>query len=332
MSGVASRTLGGLALGLIVGAGALWFALRDVDFATVGAALRAAHPGWAAGFVVAYGLFHVAKALRFRWMLLTLDYAPSAGEALRVVVVSSAANVLLPAQLGEAIRLQWLGPDRRGRPPLSRASVLSAVLLERVLDVSAVMAFFGVSVASFHLASPALTAAGRIASLAAGGALVVAISAAVWPAFALAVVQWLVRPLPTTAAGHLVAFAENALRGLGALRRPGLALAIVVGSLAQWATMVAATACALASVGIAAPAASSAVVVAASVVALLLPAFPGYVGALQAAYVVALAPFAVSESAAVAASIVANGMMVVPLLVAGAATFRRPSSPAGASS
>jgi uncharacterized membrane protein YbhN (UPF0104 family) len=74
-----------------------------------------------------------------------------------------------------------------------------------------------------------------------------------------------------------------------------------------------------AAVGLALGAAACGLVVVGIVVAFLLPNAPGYAGSVQVAFLVALAPLGFPEAAALAASVIYQLLMVLPLILAGLA-------------
>ena len=67
---------------------------------------------------------------------------------------------------------------------------------------------------------------------------------------------------------------------------------------------------------------ASILVVEGIVVAFLLPNAPGYAGSVQVAFLVTLKPLGVREDLALAASVVYQLLMVVPLILAGLAWMR----------
>jgi uncharacterized protein (TIRG00374 family) len=122
------------AVGAAISIVALWLVLRGVDLARTADVLGHADLRWIAFAVVCLAADLVLRALRWQRLLrpvATVRYAPMLGYLL----VGYVANNILPARLGELVRSHYLG-DREG---ISRASALGTVVVERVVDLVAVV-------------------------------------------------------------------------------------------------------------------------------------------------------------------------------------------------
>lgn len=114
---------------------ALWFVLRGADLARTGDILRTANVGWVALATAFVTLDLAFRALRWQRLIRPIravHYLPMLGY----LMVGYLANNILPARLGELVRSHYLG-DREG---ISRASALGTVVVERVVDLVAVVA------------------------------------------------------------------------------------------------------------------------------------------------------------------------------------------------
>src|SRR5689334_15590858 len=114
---------------------ALWFVLSGADLAKTGDILRGADLRWVAFGIVLLSLDLVFRAVRWQRLLRPIArvaYRPMLGYLL----IGYLANNVLPARLGELVRVHYLG-DREG---ISRASALGTVVVERVIDLVAVVA------------------------------------------------------------------------------------------------------------------------------------------------------------------------------------------------
>ena len=130
------RALVGGAISIV----ALWFVLRGVDLARTGDLLRSADLRWVAFAAALLTLDLSFRALRWQRLLrpiAAVRYLPMFGYLL----IGYLANNVLPARLGELVRVHYLG-DREG---ISRASALGTVVVERVVDLVAVVAIASVS-------------------------------------------------------------------------------------------------------------------------------------------------------------------------------------------
>ncbi|HUQ78102.1 MAG TPA: lysylphosphatidylglycerol synthase transmembrane domain-containing protein [Patescibacteria group bacterium] len=132
--------VGRAAVGGAISILALWFVLRGVDLARTGELLRGADLGWVAfagALLVMDLLFRAWRWQRLLRPIARVGYFPVLGYLL----IGYVANNVLPARLGELIRVHYLG-DREG---ISRASALGTVVVERVVDLVAVVAIAAVA-------------------------------------------------------------------------------------------------------------------------------------------------------------------------------------------
>jgi len=136
-SGVLVRAVVGAAISLI----ALWLVLGAVDLGRTIDLLGRADIRWVALGAVFLSADLAFRALRWQRLLrpiATVRYPPM----LAYLLVGYLANNILPARLGELIRSHYLG-DREG---ISRASALGTVVVERVVDLVAVVGIASVSI------------------------------------------------------------------------------------------------------------------------------------------------------------------------------------------
>lgn len=135
-SGTLVRGLVGAAISIA----AIWFVLRGVDLARTAVVLSHADLRWIAFGAVCSSTDLALRALRWQRLLrpiATVRYPPMLGYLL----IGYLANNVLPARLGELVRSHYLG-DREG---ISRASALGTVVVERVVDLVAVVAIASVA-------------------------------------------------------------------------------------------------------------------------------------------------------------------------------------------
>jgi glycosyltransferase 2 family protein len=119
---------------------ALWIVLGGTDLAKTADVLSHADLRWIAFALVLMTLDLGCRALRWQRLLRPIAhvrYPPM----LAYLLVGYLANNILPARLGELVRSHYLG-DREG---ISRASALGTVVVERVVDLVAVVAIASVA-------------------------------------------------------------------------------------------------------------------------------------------------------------------------------------------
>jgi uncharacterized membrane protein YbhN (UPF0104 family) len=128
--------------GVALSALALYLTLRTVDFAQVQVAMSGAAWGWfipgAAAFLA--GLYFRAR----RWSLL-MDDTPI-GITWHAMLIGYMLNMSLPLRLGEVARAWVIGQ----RTAVSFTRALSSIVVDRMLDLAAVLLMF----AAFALVLP----------------------------------------------------------------------------------------------------------------------------------------------------------------------------------
>jgi len=124
--------------------------------------------------------------------------------------------------------------------------------------------------------------------------------------------------LPATLEVRGRALLETAMLALSSVRSTARLAALAVNSLVQWTLMAGMVWLSLLAFGESVSAAAAVVVLTVTVLAVALPSAPGYVGAIQAAFVFALQPFGVGDAIAFAASVFYLVCQWVPVTAIGA--------------
>jgi uncharacterized protein (TIRG00374 family) len=231
------------------------------------------------------------------------------GVALGGVLVGYAANNLLPARLGELVRAQTVGHAQK----ISRSTVLSSILVERIFDGSALVILLVIG-------SRALTVPEWYGGVQAMGIFVFA-SALFGVVFCGRAEGFLRTRLPK---GRLGGFIGAVLDGVTSSSRSPFTLLVALGlSVLVWVIEGAMFWYALQSFGL-----SSSFLVALFVLGIvnlgiLVPSSPGYVGVFQYFGVLALGALGVEPNAATAAMIVLHACQYFPATIAGLVAFQR---------
>jgi uncharacterized protein (TIRG00374 family) len=290
----------------------LGYALWNVDLAALGEVLAGADYRFVAPFLLTLTLVFWIKA--WRWAIIL---APLGRYTVRQVtpsmMIGFAANNVLPAHLGEIVRSVWFA--RRHRQRIS--AVLVSQVLERILDVAAILILFLLAVPWIESAPPAIRlSVWLVASIAAAMCVVIyAMLAAPQRVFHLW--QVLAARLPASIGSRGESFLRDILRALSSVRSPSRLLWLLINSLVQWSLMGVCVWLSMAAMEVAIGPAVTIVVLTATVVAVTLPSAPGYVGALQAAFVFALQPFGVSNESAFAGSVFYLAGNWIPITLVG---------------
>ena len=310
MNPTATRLLAAL-VGVVVGGALLALAFHGTPPAAVWLLLARGDWGLPAATVLAATVVFVA-AKSARWRLL-LGSPTDLGVArlARPVLAGLALNALVP-HAGEFVRAASLQRGA-GRPA---SAVLSSIVAERVFDLFAVLVLGAIALASVEAGS-ALAAAMRLLAGVAGLLALMIVVALGFPAAIERVTRTLVRPLPQRMQGWVLAQKTAALAGLEPVRSPRTSAAVFGWSIIQWLAVAAAVHGCGAVVGLPIGLAAACLVVVGIVVAFLLPNAPGYAGSVQVAFLVTLKPLGAADEGALAASVVYQLLMVLPLIVGG---------------
>ncbi len=307
-----------IALALAVAAAFAGYALWDVDLAALGAILLGADYVVVAPFLALVLAFFMLKAARWASLLRSVA-SLRARDVAAPMMIGFAGNNLLPLRLGELLRVCALA---RGRS-LSFVSVGASVALERLLDLVSMLSLFVLALPFLEGVSAELEQGLRIAAVAVSGALVVVFAAAWAPLAARRTFDAATRWVPERPRRAARSALENALVAFATARSPRrLALAYAT-SLVQWSIATALVWLSLRAVDVAATPALCVLVLLTTGIATAAPSAPGFVGALQAAFVFALAPFGVAPENAVAASVIYLVAQWVPVTGVGLVSFAR---------
>lgn len=299
-------------LGIGIGAVLLVLAVRTVDFAAMGAALAQARLWWTLPFLVLLAGFYALKALRWSSLL-----APIAGVpfrlSFRAVIVGYASNALLPAQLGDIVRALMASREMG----LRLAPVLTTLLVERALDLAVVVGLLAVVVFLRPDAIEPVRAAGAIVAAVSVASLFLLYAYGRRPSPWISAVQRLTSWLPEGPQQRLLAQVRAGADGASALASPARFGGVVALSVIKWLMIAGCNLISIVALNIDAPLSAGILVLACTVLAMLLPTAPGYVGAIQIAYVVALAPFGIPATQAVAASLFFHALSFASVVLAG---------------
>lgn len=303
-----------LAAGLAVGGLAAWLVFANTDTGAVMAILKSdvSYPLLAAALAI-YGLYFFGKAWRWHYLLKPLADIPTPGLT-AYVVIGYAGNVLLPFQAGEVARGYLLSR----RHPVKVAAVLSGIAVEKALDFFALLLLLIWALWSLDTVSPTVDAVLITLAwlLTIVGAVLFALL--VRPQATGAVIERVLTYLPRALAAKLGPLIHDAVAGLAALRQASLLSKLLLSSLATWAVMLVTLHLSIAAIGLEVSVAVAIVVLVFSAVGLALPTSPGFIGTLQAAFVLGMVPFGIAQEAAVAASLIYQLITTLPPLAAAA--------------
>ena len=151
------QAIAGLGLSVVL----LWLALRGLDLGQTWAALGDTNYWLLATAVPLYFLGVAVRGLRWQRLLLPVERIP-ARQAIALLIVSYTVNNVVPARMGDVMRVFLLARETGIR----KSASLATVFLERLLDVLAILAVIVACTVFLHWPSPLLTAL-RVAAVAA---------------------------------------------------------------------------------------------------------------------------------------------------------------------
>jgi hypothetical protein len=316
-------------LGLVVTVGCLWWAVVDMaDGESLGSVLRQIGAAFSqANYVSLLPMwlllfaFYWLKAWRWQMLLTPLGRYP-VRALFPSMMMGFAFNNLLPAHLGELVRVFMFCRQSRQ----AKTAVLGSVVLERIFDVLAILAFLSLGL----LLVPAMDVRVREYTLyvaaAVGLALLGAGAYLIWTGPVVAFIEGCLERIPIIPAGvrhRLARMLEAGAAGLASLRNGRLLLGIVVTSLLQWAINGLLIHLSLWSFGFRLSPLVSCIVLGVVAFGVTVPSSPGYFGVIQVCFLTVLRLFTEDKVGVMAASIYFHMAQWIPVTAVGLWYFLR---------
>jgi uncharacterized protein (TIRG00374 family) len=302
--------------GLAVSALFAYLAVRHVRFGDVWTGLRTSNYWWLLPALAMLAVTIYIRAIRWRYLFAS-ETRPATRAVVSALLVGYLFNNILPARAGEAARV--LALKRRAGTPLAEAS--ATVVLERAFDVLCLLVLLFVSVPWLPRVSW-LHAAVVLAGALAAGLVVAIVVLAVW---SVRPVHFALRPLhrlPFLQRHHVEHIGEALGQGLAALRRPRLAVAALAWTTLSWLAAATSFWFVMRGFHLGLSIGAGLLVVIAANLAQILPSSPSALGVFEAATIVALRPYHVSESDALSYALVLHALNFLPFIVAGLVVLR----------
>ena len=294
-----------------------YLAVRHVDFQSVWQGLRASNYWWLLpAFAMLAGAV-LLKTVRWRY-LFTRETRPSTRAVVIALLIGYFFNSVLPARAGEAARV--LALNRRAGT--SRAEAGATVVLERGYDVLCLLLLLFVATPWLPSISW-LHAAAVLGIIVATGLVAAILVLALWE---IRPVHLALRPLhrlPFLASERIEHVGDRIGEGLAAARQPRLVLAALAWTTIGWLVLALSAWFVMRGFHLGLPFAAALLVVVATNVAQILPSSPAAVGVFEAATLVALRPYHVSDSRALSYALVLHALNFFPYIVAGPFLLRQ---------
>jgi glycosyltransferase 2 family protein len=295
-----------------------WF-LSHANLASVWTQVKRARIDLLVAGFFAVILTYVIRA--WRWQYLLHPIGPTRFRtAFRTTVIGFAALGVLPARAGDVL-CRYLLARQEG---LLVSATLATIVMERVLDLIAVLALLALyvwGIADPGALPPALLRGIEVSS-ALAGAVAIALMGVMWvlathPERIGGLVFAMARVLPHAVADRLAGLARTFSGGFAAAREPRALAAAVAWSFPLWLTIAAEAWLVTIAFDIAMPFSGTFLLQALLVIGVAVPT-PGAVGSYHEAYRIGVTTFfGAPEDTAVAAAIVTHAISYFPVVLTG---------------
>lgn len=310
-------------LGLALSAIFLWLAFRNIDWLAFGRATASISLPL---FVEVMGVVLVSLAIRgVRWRYLLLPVrAVSPITLFWSTTIGFGMNNVLPARLGEIARAY--SASKRGDVPFGAA--FGTIVVERLYDTFSALFLFAGAVAFFDFtdlqAAFGVSAAKVSLTLGVGGTgLLAAVVFLKWKTeTAIGVFRFFARPMPDRWTERLVELFRSFVAGLTQSGRPRDLAAVVILSVAIWIISAVQIHYTVATFGIHLSLQATIILVVAIIMAVAIPAAPGYVGVYHYLAQQALVRYAgIDPTTAASIAVVVHASNYIPQTLTGLLRF-----------
>ena len=259
--------------------------------------------------------FFTLKA--YRWKLLLKPIRElTTWQVTPAMMIGFAFNNLLPAHLGEFVRVFVLGKQY----DLPKTPVLSTVVLERILDIIAILSLLGISLL-FIDDMPEEAKQGSIifAAVSFCGVIVLGLYMAFTKQFVAFTRSVLNRLgfIPEKLRSGVLDMLESGAVGLESVKDPILLLLIAITSFAQWLANGLMIYVSLRSFGVSIDVTHALLVMGVTAIGVTVPSSPGYFGVIQWCFKISLVPLGYDGPRVFAASIYYHMCQWIPVTTTG---------------
>jgi len=257
----------------------LWLALKDTNWPDIMLAFESADLWPIIPMYLCMTGFYWLKACRWKVLL-----SPSRNIETRKLVPSmmagAAGNNLLPAHLGEVVRVYYAGNSLN----IPKTTVLATLVLERVLDIVTVLALLSIAF-FFGEFSDALYKAGALLLFIAVAVIVACIILTLYNEQCISFLHTRMAFLAPSFREAVALQLENLGTGLSSLKEARLYSTVITNSLFQWGLMAAHIYFALIAFNLDVSFLVAIVILGFTVAGLALPTSPGFFGTIEYCFV-----------------------------------------------
>jgi len=305
-------------IGIGISAFFLFLLFRSIDGPRLLEALREMDARYMVPAVAATLFSYYLRAWRWK-LLLEVEKNTSMRNLFPATIIGYMANNLLPARIGELVRVYVLG-EREG---IDKGTVFASLVLDRLFDGFSVLCILLATLFTLHLPGDE---GGVRAALVTGGYVTVAAYLAILgflillkkrTVATLHLAGKLLKPFPTRFTEKVIPLLGSFIGGIRLSPRPANLFGLVISSALIWAFAIWPIDLALRSFGIALPLTASLFIMVLLVVAVMVPASPGYIGTYHYACFKALTTFGVPGEQALGVALVIHAVNFFPITFLG---------------
>ena len=304
-------------LGAIISVLAIYFIARQIDLPALWRALTEARYIYVIPAALLLLVGQMTRALR--WQVL-LGGALPFRRAFSITNVAYLVNAILPLRMGEVARAYLA---TRTDPPVPVLKSASTIIVERLLDLLAVMVLLGLALAAAPLPDAyRATAVVLVPSVVVGFLLLVVLSRQ--RAFAHRMLNWVSGWLPAAAKKYALSeWLDHFLDGLTPLTQPRALLLVLLWTVCSWGFSTVAGYILMLAFFEQASWVTTCLYIAASSLAIAVPAVPGSLGPFEISILVALNATGYGDlyDTAAAFALVVHGVNLVVFTLAGLIGF-----------
>lgn len=312
-----------LLVGIAVSAFFLWLAMKDLirDPKTrqemVDAFKQANYRSLPVIWLVLF-VFYWIKAWRWAMLLSPVGKFAPLRDLFPPLMIGFAFNNLLPAHLGDVVRV-FVFADQRD---IRKTAVLSSVILERVFDIIAILCFLGTGLFFVEGLHPSVRQSAIGFGVVSAGIVVSALAYVIWTPWFVRTAEWAMDVVPILPAGirkKIAGIMEGGAEGLASLKSPWTLAGIMLTSLAQWALNGVLVYLSIWSfdIPLESPLLVSCIVLGVVAFGVTIPSSPGYFGVIQICFLSVLEIFVNDQPRVFAASVYYHLSQYVPVTIVG---------------
>ncbi|MFO0918418.1 MAG: lysylphosphatidylglycerol synthase transmembrane domain-containing protein [Planctomycetaceae bacterium] len=281
-------------------------AFRQADYSTLPAI-------WGVLFV-----FYWLKSWRWAMLLSPVGRFAPLRDLFPAVMIGFAFNNLLPAHLGDVVRVFVFA----GRRNIPKTAVLSTVVLERVFDIIAILCFLGIGLVFVKGLDPSVHRSALVFGAFSCVIVLAALAYLIWTPWFVRIAEWgmnAVPILPISVRGKIAGMMESGAAGLASLKSFRSLVGITLTSLAQWALNGLQIYLALWSfdIHLSSPLLVSCIVLGVVAFGVTIPSSPGYFGVIQFCFMTSLRLFTDDQASVFAASVYYHLSQYIPVTIVG---------------